>query len=109
MKNTIFAVLGFAAMTVVSWADERPTRGNAAKGQTLFAQCAGCHNTETDEKKVGPSLKKLFKHSRLHNGKAVSEANVRTQLSNGSKGMPAFGDDLPEREIDDILAYLKTL
>ncbi len=35
-----------------------------------------CHNVDTDEKKMGPSLKGLFKHKTLKSGKPVNDANV---------------------------------
>ena len=44
--------------------------GDAAKGKEAFEQCAVCHNVDTDEKKMGPSLKGLFKHKALASGKA---------------------------------------
>ncbi len=31
--------------------------GDAVKGKEVFEQCGVCHNTDTDEKKIGPSLK----------------------------------------------------
>ena len=34
--------------------------GNAAKGKEVFDQCSVCHSADTDEKKIGPSLKGLF-------------------------------------------------
>ena len=84
-------------------------RGSAVKGRTLFAQCAGCHSADTNEKKLGPALKALFKHSRLENGKPLTEENVKSQLSKGSKGMPGFAEDLSDRDLEDLIAYLKTI
>jgi cytochrome c2 len=84
--------------------------GDAAKGKETFeANCMVCHNTDTDEKKVGPSLKGLYKHEKLTNGKAVNDANVRAVVNAGGKGMPSFKDMLSEDDKDNIIAFLKTL
>ena len=45
--------------------------GDAAKGKEAFEQCAICHNVDNDEKKMGPSLKGLFKRKALASGKPV--------------------------------------
>jgi|SRR5690348_3179721 len=83
--------------------------GDAAKGKDVFEQCAVCHNTDTDEKKIGPSLKGLFKQEKLVNGKKVTEANVREFVDNGGNGMPAYADMLSKEDKDNLIAYLKTL
>jgi cytochrome c len=83
--------------------------GDAAKGKDAFEQCAVCHNTDTDEKKIGPSLKGLFKQDKLVNGKKVTEANVREFIDNGGNGMPAYADMLSKDDKDNLIAYLKTL
>ena len=83
--------------------------GDAAKGKEVFEQCAVCHNTDTDEKKIGPSLKGLFKQEKLVNGKKVTEANVREFIDNGGNGMPSYADMLSKEDKDNVIAYLKTL
>jgi cytochrome c len=84
-------------------------KGDAAKGKEVFEQCAVCHNVDTAERKVGPSLKGLFKHDKLHNGKAVNEANVRALINSGGNGMPAYQDMLSEQDKDNVIAYLKSI
>src|SRR5215468_3516814 len=84
-------------------------KGDAAKGKEAFEQCAVCHNADSDEKKMGPGLKGLFKHDKLVNGKKPTEANVRAKIDEGGNGMPAYKDMLADKEKDDLIAYLKTL
>lgn len=84
-------------------------KGDAAKGKDLFEQCQVCHNVDTDEKKMGPSLKGLFKRKTLQNGKPVNDENVLAQINNGGNGMPAYGDILSADDKANILAYLHTL
>src|SRR6516225_1668983 len=84
-------------------------KGDAAKGKAVFEQCAVCHNPDSDEKKMGPGLKGLFKKDKMTNGKKPTDANVRSRIDEGGSGMPAYKDMLSDQEKDDLLAYLKTL
>ena len=54
--------------------------GTAAKGKEVFDQCSVCHNADSDEKKIGPGLKGLFKKDKLVNGKKPSDATVREKI-----------------------------
>ena len=83
--------------------------GNAEKGKEVFEQCSVCHNADSDEKKMGPGLKGLFKRDKLKNGKKVTEANVRAVINAGGNGMPSYADMLSDEERDNLIAYLKTL
>src|SRR5271155_1043142 len=84
--------------------------GDAAKGKSVFEDnCAVCHNADSEEKKMGPGLKGLFKHEKLKNGKKPTEANVKAIINAGGNGMPAYSDMLSDEERDNVIAYLKTL
>lgn len=100
----LFAVLGVGVANA-----RKPEKGDAAKGKDAFEQCQVCHNVDTDEKKMGPSLKGLFKRKTLQNGKPVNDANVLAQINTGGNGMPAYGDMLSQEDKDNLLAYLHTL
>jgi cytochrome c len=84
-------------------------KGDPEKGKEVFDQCGVCHNVDTDDKKIGPSLKGLFKHDKLKNGKKVTEENVKAMINAGGNGMPAYADLLTEAEKANVIAYLKTL
>jgi cytochrome c len=90
-------------------AQEDKNRTMAPRGKEIFEQCSGCHSAGTDEKKVGPSLKGLFQRSKLRNGKALTERNIRSRIDQGGDGMPAFSELLSDREKIDLISYLKTL
>jgi cytochrome c2 len=94
-----------AAGIPATWA----AKGDAAKGKEVYEQCGVCHNADSDEKKVGPGLKGLFKKDKLTNGKKPTEANIRAKIDEGGNGMPAYKDLLSDQEKDDVIAYLKTL
>ena len=85
-------------------------KGDAAKGKVQFeTSCAVCHSADTDEKKMGPGLKGLFKKDKMANGKKPSDATVLSQINDGGNGMPPYKDSLSDAEKDDLVAYLKTL
>src|SRR5207302_5199521 len=81
--------------------------GDAAKGKDIFEQCSVCHNVDTSEKKIGPSLMGLYKHAKLKNGKPVTDANVLAVINAGGGGMPSYSDTLSDQEKADLIAYLK--
>ena len=83
--------------------------GDAAKGKEVFEQCSVCHNSDSEERKMGPGLKNLFKRKTLVNGKPVNEANVKALINAGGNGMPSFMDLLSDQERDNVIAFLKTL
>ena len=86
-----------------------PAAADAAKGKAIFEQCGVCHNADSEEKKMGPGLKGLFKREKLVNGKKPTEANVKAKVEEGGNGMPAYKDMLSDQEKVDLIAYLKTL
>jgi mono/diheme cytochrome c family protein len=83
--------------------------GDVAKGKAVFQQCSVCHRADSDQKKMGPGLKGLFKKAKLADGKKPTEAGVRAKIDAGGNGMPAYKDMLSDAEKDDLMAYLKTL
>ena len=84
-------------------------KGDPVKGKAVFEPCAVCHNPDSEDKKVGPGLKGLFKHEKLADGKKVSEASIRARIDDGGTGMPPYKELLTDQEKDDLIAYLKTL
>ncbi len=103
-------IMGAAlALSLAAAGPKAEGKGDVAKGKEAFEQCAICHNVDTDEKKMGPSLKGLFKRKTLNNGKPVNDANVLAQINAGGNGMPAYSDMLSADDKANILAYLHTL
>lgn len=102
----VSTVLGLLLTSGLATAQKK---GDAAKGKEVFEQCGVCHAATTDEKKMGPSLKGLFKKEKLANGQKPSDASVTAIINKGKGTMPAFADVLSAEEKADVLAYLKTL
>lgn len=105
----VITAMGGSLMFAAAGQDQKAAAGDAAKGKEVFEQCSVCHNADTDEKKIGPSLKGLFKKDKLVNGKKVTEENVRDFINNGGNGMPSYADMLSKEDKDNVIAYLKTL
>ncbi len=80
------------------------------KGEELFRKnCLLCHNTDSTETKIGPGLKGIFHWEQLPaSRRPVDETNVRAQIADPFKNMPAF-DELGPEEIDALIAYMRTL
>ena len=98
-----------AALTTGLAAAQKGKAGDAAKGKETFEQCLMCHNVDSPEKKMGPSLQGLFKRKTLQNGKPVNDDNVLAQINNGGNGMPPYNDMLSADDKANVLAYLHTL
>jgi len=106
-----FIVSSVSAVMIFGLAALAPAqkKGDAEKGKEVFEQCSVCHNVDTDEKKIGPSLKGLFKRDKLKNGKKVTDDNVKAVINAGGNGMPSYADMLSDDERADVIAYLHTI
>src|SRR5260370_396447 len=106
-----FIVSSVSAVMILGLAALAPAqkKGDPAKGKEVFEQCSVCHNVDNDEKKIGPSLKGLYKRDKLKNGKKVTDDNVRAVINAGGNGMPSYSDMLSDAERDDVIAYLHTI
>jgi len=74
--------------------------GDAAAGEAVFASagCGGCHTLEAagSSGKVGPNL----------DDAQPNEALVVERVTNGMGVMPSFADQLSEKQIQDVAAYV---
>ena len=109
MRRVLIAVNSICLLALMSAGSAHAAAGNVAKGKEAFEQCAVCHNVDSPEQKMGPSLQGLFKRKMLKSGKPVNEANVTNQINNGGNGMPAYQDMLSAEEKTNLLAYLHSL
>ncbi len=98
------------------------SRGDATRGQQVFARCSPCHAT-TDEILVGPGMAGLFSASgpklpdgvdyggKLPNGQERTETNIAAWINEGGAFeiglMPPQA--LTDQELADVIAYLRTL
>jgi cytochrome c len=102
-----------AVVTLVASGGVAAHQGTRTKstptGRRLFEQCIGCHSAGTGEKRVGPSLKGLFRRSQLVNGTPANEQSIRLKIKNGGDGMPSYEQTLSAKELDQLIEYLKSL
>ena len=81
------------------------------QGRALFEdQCAPCHQGAHPElRKQPPKLEGLFKSKSLPSGAPATDARVRKTIIEGQGTMPAFDQRLSEKDVDDLVKYLRTL
>lgn len=85
-----------------------PTRPVAAtskanvRGQEIFNNhsCAKCHGVNGVNGDRAPDLQTVRNR--------MDAATIAKQIREGGKGMPPFGDQLSDKEVDDLVAYLRT-
>jgi len=85
-----------------------------AKGEQIYyANCAVCHDPVSEEVRIAPSLEGYFqqpphKHAdgqeREH-----SEAFAREFIMKGNTNMPPMNKALSPQDLENVLAYLRTL
>ncbi len=109
MRKVLVGVNSVCLLALLGAGSAHAAAGNVAKGKEAFEQCAVCHNVDSPEQKMGPSLQGLFKKKTLKSGKPVTDATVTNQINNGGNGMPAYQDMLSPEEKTNLLAYLHTL
>ncbi|MBI4460097.1 MAG: cytochrome c [Acidobacteria bacterium] len=91
------------------------SKGNLAVGRSLSEKhCQTCHEVKSNKKKVGPGLKGLFKWPahKMADGTVMTrhdEPTIRKQIEEGSSSMPPMKGVLSKQELDDLMAYLRSL
>ncbi len=85
-------------------------RGSAELGRELFElRCGICHDPRVGERgPLGPGLAGLFERPRTPAGRPPDRDAIVTTIRRGARGMPAFFD-LTAAQIEDLVAYLRTL
>jgi len=127
IKGKIFAFSMAAAMALASTA--AMADGDAGKGEKVFKKCKACHATEAGKHKIGPSLAgivgmKAGAQSDFTKYKALAgadfswdEENLGEWVQNQKEFLKEKGIDkktamnvkIKEKDVDDLIAYLKTL
>ncbi len=113
-------ILGLVAVIptmTISWAKGGTALSPVAKaGKKVFDEnCTMCHFANQTTKKIGPGLKGILKDKELpYSHKPATVANVRKQIEDGNMQaqpmpMPPFGNKLSKAQLNDLIAYLKTL
>jgi len=120
---TMFAKLSVCAAGITLLASGTAAAVDAEHGKTLFAPCAACHAERADS--LGPSLKGVFgrKSAALDDfrySNAMKRANlvwdednlrayIRDPQGKVKGNRMPFGGMSDAKNVDDLVAYLKTL
>jgi mono/diheme cytochrome c family protein len=89
---------GAATTTEETTTETTDTTTTAAGREIFVANCGSCHTLSDagTTGNIGPNLDEID----------VSTAEVEDQVRNGGGGMPAFGDELSDMEIQEVAAYV---
>lgn len=113
MHKLLALAVALAAVPTLAWAD-----GTADKGKTVFTQfCATCHGNAG--KGDGPAAQALSPKPRDLTDKAYLSGLKDDYLANvikkggGAVGksalMPPWGTSLKDGDVEDVIAYIRTL
>jgi mono/diheme cytochrome c family protein len=79
-----------------------PAFADSAKqrGRTVFVNngCQHCHTIHGQGGERGPDLSGV--------GRTLNKTQIRSQITQGGRQMPPFGEILKASEVDDLVAYL---
>jgi ubiquinol-cytochrome c reductase cytochrome b subunit len=91
-----------AALPLLSIASYASSRDQRDHGAAVYADsgCAHCHVVGNTGGHKGPDLSGV--------GRRLKVAQMRQQIVDGSKQMPPFGEELPNADLRDLLAYLRS-
>ncbi|HEY1498150.1 MAG TPA: cytochrome c [Acidobacteriaceae bacterium] len=80
------------------------------RGRGVYQQyCASCHYANQAGDLHGPSLFALYRKKYLPSGAPANDERVTPVIQRGRNMMPAYGNDLNDQQLQDLLAYLHTL
>jgi mono/diheme cytochrome c family protein len=82
-----------------------------AAGRRVFDErCARCHEAYSSRGKKGPGLGGLFKQQYLSkSGLPANDEQVGDIIRDGRTDMPAYGEVLTQKQMEDLMEYLHSL
>jgi len=82
-----------------------------AAGRKIYDRyCDQCHEPYSSRGKKGPGLKDVFRKPELSiSGLPANDERVGEIVRYGRSKMPAYGRELNQQQIQDLLAYMHTL
>ena len=113
----LFASLGLLVSALACELERRKSdaelglNSQQATGRRVYDRyCDQCHEPYSSRGKKGPGLKGVFKKPYLsESGLPANDDRVGEIIRYGRSKMPAFGRDLSDQQIQDLLVYLHTL
>ena len=81
-----------------------------AAGRRVYNQhCLVCHEAYSPTDRNGPSLAGFYQKKFMVSGQPVNDERVRDIITMGRSKMPAFGSQLGDDQVAQLIAYMKTL
>ena len=81
-----------------------------AAGRRVYdSRCLACHSAYSRSGKNGPSLQGIFKKPYFPSGTPANDERMKDVVVMGRPMMPGFRNQLTEREMNELMAYLHTL
>ena len=112
--RTILAFLSVAAAVVLGCRSLPPSKPESqfteqeARGQQVYkADCARCHYPTDTRSLHGPGLQAITKVKAMPSGAPPTDDRLSVVILRGRNMMP--GTELNNEQMNDLLAYLKTL
>ena len=112
-------VIALTSITVLIGCDVERRKSDAelglneqqAAGRKVYDRyCDQCHEPYASHGKKGPSLQGVFKKQYLsESGLPANDDRVGEIVRYGRSKMPAYGRELSDQQIQDLLVYLHTL
>ena len=79
-------------------------------GKKVFvARCTACHEAHSTKAFHGPGLGGIMQRKYLPSGAPANDERVRAVIEHGRNNMPALGNVMDDKQIEDVIAYLHTL
>jgi mono/diheme cytochrome c family protein len=120
MKNTpAISMIGlalFCALTLTTAFAKPPpkkapvTKADPAKGKKVYASnsCGGCHKIKDVGGEAGPALT-AYASDKKKDAKWTAAQIQDPKKHNPDSKMPAYGDKIKGKDLDNLVAYLLTL
>ena len=122
-RSRLLLALFFLPVLLGNAAAQQKARGKPARGKIVFQEngCWRCHNTDSPESRIlraggtpAPSLMGTYRRPphELADGtkhEQHTDEMFRSIITEGTKAMAARGAALSDKEVNDLLAYLRTL
>lgn len=118
MTKTLVAVIGSLLVACLLSCEAERRKSDAelglneqqARGRSVYdQQCIRCHEPYSRWGTKGPSLTGIYKKQFMPSGLPVNDDRMHDVIMMGKAKMPAFNQTLTQKQLDDLLAYLKTL
>ena len=102
-RRVALAALALASVSCASSA-ERPASGQAQTRAVFERNCAVCHGPRGEGTQLG-----TMKTPPLNSGAALTDTDELffKQISDGGKGMPPFKHMLDDKQIEDLIRFIR--